>query len=307
MYDTDIVVGIDGSISAVGALRWAADEAVRRASRLVIVYASAVVDSAAYSSASLQMMRSDAAVHGERVLKEAATAATGQHRRLPITTLLRHEHAADALISLSGQAALVVVGSRGVNRMVGALLGSVSQRVAAHASGTVVVVGNNDPLRSSQLGILVGVSESDGGRAALDFAGAEAARRGCQLTAVRAHGGFGRSRQGLSQELHSGQDATILSGADRMRAEFPQLAIEARLIDQAPAEALARLGRDAALLVLGCRHPTGHRGSRLGPITAGLLHASPCPVAVVGNPRLTKVEPDAAPAAAEALTSGASR
>jgi nucleotide-binding universal stress UspA family protein len=272
------------------------------------VYASAVVDSAAYSSASLQMMRSDAAVHGERVLKEAATAATGQYRRLPITTLLRHEHASDALISLSGQAALVVVGSRGVNRVVGALLGSVSQRVAAHATGTVVVVGNSDPLRSSQLGILVGVSDSDGGRAALDFACAEAARRGCRLTAVRAHGGFGRSRQGLSEELHSGQDATILSeAADRMRAEYPQLAVDARLIDQVPAQALARLARDAALLVLGCRHQTGHRGSRLGPITAGLLRSSPCPVAVVGNPRLVKVEPEAAPTAAEALTSGASR
>lgn len=308
MYGTDIVVGIDGSISAVGALRWAADEAVRRASRLVIVYASAVVDSAAYSSASLQMMRSDAAVHGERLLTEAATVAAGQHRQLPITTLLRYEHAADALIELSSRGALVVVGSRGANRVVGTLLGSVSQRVAAHATGTVVVVGNSGPLRSSQLGILVGVSDSVGGRAALDFAGAEAAQRGCQLTVARAHGGFGRSRQGLPQELNPGQDATILSEvADRMRAEYPQLAIEARLIDQAPAEALARLSRDAALLVLGCRHPTGDRGSRLGPITAGLLHSSPCPVAVVGNPRLTPAEPEAAPAATEALISGASR
>jgi nucleotide-binding universal stress UspA family protein len=306
MDDTDVVVGIDGSISAAGALRWAADEAVRRTSRLVIMHASAVVDSAAYTSASLQMMRSDAAVHGERVLKEAAMAATGQHRRLPVTTLLRHEHAADALIALSGQGALVVVGSRGANRVVGTLLGSVSQRVAAHATGTVVVVGSKGPIQSTKLGILVGVSGSNGGRAALDFACAEAAVRACQVTAVRA---YGRSRHGLADDPQPGRRAAqaraLGEAVDWMRARYPQVAVEARLINQAPAQALATLGRDAALLVLGCRNPAGHRSSRLDPIAAGLLHSSPCPVAVVGNPQPATAEPEADPAAAEALTSGA--
>lgn len=311
MHASDVVVGVDGSISAAGALKWAADVAARRTSRLVIVYATAVVDSAAYSSATLQMMRSDAAAHGERVLKEAAMAAAGQHRQLPITTLLRHEHAADALIELSNQGALVVVGSRGATRVVGALLGSVSQRVAAHATGTVVVVGNDGPLCSDRLGILVGVSDSNAGRAALDFACAEAARRDCQVTAVRAYGGSGRSWRGLTRRSQPGRqvaEATVLSVAvDRIRAAYPVLPIEARLIDQAPAEALATLGRDAELLVLGCRPPGGNRTSRLGPITATLLHHSPCPVALVGNPQPPDDEPEATPIAAEAPFSGALR
>jgi nucleotide-binding universal stress UspA family protein len=44
------------------------------------------------------------------------------------------------LIDLSDGADVLVVGSRGRGGFVGMLLGSVSQRVAAHADCTVVVV-----------------------------------------------------------------------------------------------------------------------------------------------------------------------
>lgn len=292
MDGTEIVVGVDGSISAVNALGWAADEAARRSARLVIMYASAVLDSAAYSTATLQMMRSDAAVHGERVLTEAATAIAGQHPSLPITTMLRHQRPADALIELSSQCALVVVGSHGANRVIGALLGSVSQRVAAHAIGTVVVVGSNGPIRSSELGILVGISDTTGGRAALDFACTEGARRGCRVTAVRAYGTFGEYRNGRLYGSLPGlraAEATALSQLmDWARAEYPAVTIDSQLLQQAPTEALARLARDAELLVLGCRHPASYP-SRLGPITATLLHHSSCPVAVVGHPQPVEV------------------
>jgi nucleotide-binding universal stress UspA family protein len=192
------------------------------------------------------------------------------------------------LIKLSGRCALVVVGSHGANRVVGALLGSVGQRVAAHATGTVVVVGTNGPLHSSQLGLLAGVSDSAGGRAALEFACAEAARRGSRITAVRAYGAFTSSRHsqlyGSLPELRAAEAAVLSQAVERMRTGYLELAIEARLIDQPPMEALARLARDAELLVLGCRHPASRWPSRLGPITATLLHHSPCPIAVVGRP-----------------------
>jgi nucleotide-binding universal stress UspA family protein len=307
MDGTEIVVGVDGSISAVNALGWAADEAARRSAPLVIVYASAVVESAAYSAATLQMMRADAAVHGEQVLTEATTAIAGQHPRLRVTTLLRHQRPAEALIELSSRCALVVVGSHGANRVIGALLGSVSQRVAAHATGAVVVVGSNGPIRSSELGILVGISDTTGGRAALDFACTEAARRGCRVTAVRAYGTFGEYRNGHLYGSLPGlraAEATCLSQLmDLARAEYPAVTIDSQLLQQAPTEALARLARDADLLVLGRRHPAGYP-SRLGPITATLLNHSPCPVAVVGHPQPVEVESNAS-VTGETLISGA--
>ena len=282
----DIVVGIDGSINAALALDWAADEAARRASRLVVVYASAVLDSAAYSSATLDMMRADATVHGERVLTEAVTSTRALHPGLPVTTVLRYERPADVLIEMSGPNSIVVLGSRGGNRVFGALFGSISQRVAAHATGTVVVVGAGGRGRSSSRGILVGVSDSPGGRAALDFACAEAAVRGCRITAVRAYGVFGRSRHGeICGELpglRQDEAAVLNAVARRLKAEHPDTPVDYQLIDEEPTIALAVLARDAELLVLGCRHPDEHWPSRLGPVTGNLLHHNPCPMAIVG-------------------------
>src|SRR5438132_12248871 len=138
----DIVVGIDGTINAALALDWAADEAALRAARLVVVYAGAVLDSAAYSRATVDMMRADATVHGERVLTEAISSVSTLHPDLPVTTLLRLDLPAEVLVELSGPNSIVVVGCRGGGRLSGALFGSIGQRVAAHAAGPVVVVGD---------------------------------------------------------------------------------------------------------------------------------------------------------------------
>jgi nucleotide-binding universal stress UspA family protein len=304
----DIVVGIDGSIHAALALDWAADEAARRKSRLVVVYAASVLDGAAYSSATLNMMRADATVHGEQVLTEALTSVRAAHPDLSTTTVLRYDLPADLLIELSGPESIVVVGCRGGGRVAGALFGSVAQRVAAHATGTVVVVGDGSRGQANRRGILVGVSDSAGGRAALAFAGAEAARRGSRVTAVRAYGVVGRSRSNYSglpgvREL----EAAILGDAlRRLRAEYPDIALDDELLDQDPVIALAELSRDAELLVLGCRHSADHWPSRLGPITGTVLHDNPCPVAIVGIPQ-PAIGQDAIPTGQPAATPGGSR
>jgi nucleotide-binding universal stress UspA family protein len=52
---------------------------------------------------------------------------------------IKEGNVAKLLIDLSEEADVVVVGSRGRGGFVGLLLGSVSQKVAAHAKCTVVV------------------------------------------------------------------------------------------------------------------------------------------------------------------------
>jgi len=289
MSPMDIVVGIDGSINAALALDWAAEEAVHRSARLVVTHASAVLDSAAYSSATLDMMRTDATLHGQRVLTEAITSMNALHPRLPVTILLRYERPADVLVELSGPHSMVVLGSRGGNRVSGALFGSVAQRVAAHATGTVVVVGAGGRGRNSRKGILVGVSDSPGGRAALDFACAEAGLRGSRITAVRAYGVFGRSQHnqlyGALPGFYEHEAAVLSAAVHRLRTEHPGIPIDCELVGEEATIALATLAHDAELLVLGCRHLDDHWPSRLGPITGTLLHHSPCPVAIVGIPQ----------------------
>lgn len=57
---------------------------------------------------------------------------------------------ADALIQLSADAAVLVVGSRGHSGVLGAMLGSVSGRIAAHAHCPVLVVHDPAAKRPSQ-------------------------------------------------------------------------------------------------------------------------------------------------------------
>jgi nucleotide-binding universal stress UspA family protein len=57
-----------------------------------------------------------------------------------VTTTPAEGHPAEVLMQKAAGAELLVVGSRGYGRIFGALLGSVSQYVAAHAACPVVVI-----------------------------------------------------------------------------------------------------------------------------------------------------------------------
>jgi nucleotide-binding universal stress UspA family protein len=133
-----VVVGVDGSAAAHGALLWAADEARLRGVPLEIVRtwpldppaphvpaaASAVVDERARSAAIA-------------VEAEAACVRGGE---LPISQLVCQGSAQDVLVDASSAAGLLVVGSRGRGSVSSLLLGSVSAHVASHARCPVVVV-----------------------------------------------------------------------------------------------------------------------------------------------------------------------
>jgi nucleotide-binding universal stress UspA family protein len=134
-----IVVGVDGSESSREALRWAKAQADVTGAELVAVTAWS------YPVASFPMLVNQVAttdtfdVEGEsraalqRVVKETIGDAEVAQRVLeghPVTVMLAAAQDAD----------LVVVGSRGHGGFVGSLLGSVSQRLVAHAGCPVVVV-----------------------------------------------------------------------------------------------------------------------------------------------------------------------
>jgi nucleotide-binding universal stress UspA family protein len=132
-----VVVGVDGSAGARDALRWAADEARLRDAELDVVHTwrlpmttlapgHAVLDVHALEDAGravLDRAVTDPAVHGVRV-----------------TPHLTSDPAARALLRRSEGAGLLVVGSRGLGRVAGALLGSVSRQMLHHARCPVVVV-----------------------------------------------------------------------------------------------------------------------------------------------------------------------
>lgn len=136
-----IVVGVDGSDGALGALRWAAAEARRRGARLHVVAAwqpSAVSSLPAWGVAEptdeilAELRRGlDATLDAEGL---------GPGTDLDVSTSVVAGHPATALLDASTDASVLVVGQRGLGGFAGLVLGSVSHHVATHARCAVVVV-----------------------------------------------------------------------------------------------------------------------------------------------------------------------
>lgn len=133
-----VVVGVDGSARSTTALRWAAAEARARDADLEVVHAwrpplvltppvlSSYPDSSVLEQAGravLDASLADPSLEGTRVHPQLTAA-------LP----------ARALIERAAEATLVVVGTRGLGRMTGTLLGSVSRQLLHHAPCPVVVI-----------------------------------------------------------------------------------------------------------------------------------------------------------------------
>ncbi|MFI7576997.1 universal stress protein [Micromonospora sp. NPDC049497] len=131
--DGPVLVGVDGSESADLAVGYAADEATRRAATLVLAH---VRD----PDASAPEGGPKAGAGGDALLDAAAAALRAARPDLVVEErVLRSARPEQALVEASGDAALVVVGSRGRGGFTGLLLGSVSQALVQHARCPVLV------------------------------------------------------------------------------------------------------------------------------------------------------------------------
>jgi nucleotide-binding universal stress UspA family protein len=202
------------------------------------------------------------------------------------------------LTELSEQADLVVVGSRGHgSSVVSSVLGSVSDRVAAHAQCPVVIVPEAGP-RADLARVVVGVSSARAGRLALEFAFEEARLRGATLVAVSAVHDQ-QIEPSPAEPLDVRVLCRLLDELEIVAATYPDVITEPVVSDAEPASALLDVAADADLVVVGCHHSGDRWSTRLGPVPAAIAHRAPCPVVVVGHRR------HVSPAFAEVLvTSG---
>jgi nucleotide-binding universal stress UspA family protein len=139
-----IVVGVDGSPASIDAVRWAARYAELIAARLEAV--TSWVYPPVYGiefGTGFEMAQVDWEGNARKIQETALQQALPQGFERLIRTVV-DDHPAAALIAAAEGADLLVVGSRGHGGFAGALLGSVSGHVAAHASCAVVVVRHLD-------------------------------------------------------------------------------------------------------------------------------------------------------------------
>lgn len=140
-----VVVGDDGSDCAAQAVRWAAEEARLRKCPLHIVRAWSISSAPRPPSWKVGYAPS-LAEYEEAVVAEMrrdAMETVGDFDGLDILYHPVHAPSAQALLSASAGADLLVVGSRGRGGFAGLVLGSVSEQIVRHAGCPVVVVRSN--------------------------------------------------------------------------------------------------------------------------------------------------------------------
>lgn len=280
-----IVVGVDGSEPAERALIWAAETAARNGAALVIAHGGE-------SPSKAEQEREELSDFSSGLLKEAVATAVDVPGVGDVSTVLSEDPPADVLLGMSEAADMIVVGTHGEGWIVGALLGSVTYRVAAHAHCPVIVVpeGWRAPEAEEVRAVTVGISPSPSGQDALEFAFIEAERRGVPLLAVRSWAEFDWSTptksflSGDHDSLRHEQQELLTTLVEAAWRRHPTVEVDLELSTEPVYRALHGAAARADLLVLGCRHADGHRFSRLGPIASRLLHTSSCPVAIVGHP-----------------------
>lgn len=149
-------------------------------------------------------------------------------------------------------------------------------------------------------GVVVGFDGSAPSTAALDWAAAEAARRGLPLKVVLAV----ELGTALPMPMDSGAPwamakiegaarEVLADAADRARKTDPGLEVESSLVIDTAAAALVDASRSASLIVVGNRGHGDLVGTLLGSVAFGVTAHAQCPVAVVRGGSMRVPGPDA--------------
>jgi nucleotide-binding universal stress UspA family protein len=225
----------------------------------------------------------------DAILAEAVHEVAVAQPGLAVTQTSVVGGAAGVLVEAGMSGGLVVVGNRGRGGFSSLLLGSVSQQVATHATGPVVVVRGRD---TSSGPVVVGVDGSPAAEHALGLAFEEAAARGCELMAVRAHPtpvrawGVGAAAPSKpdSQQVKDAERDDLTAAVATWREKYPQVPVETLVPDGNPVDILTGVSRTAQLIVVGTRGHGSVSSAFLGSVSLHLLHHADCPVLIAHTP-----------------------
>ncbi|MFF8196174.1 universal stress protein [Streptomyces bobili] len=287
-----VVVGVDGSPSALAAVGAAAQEASLRGVELRVVHAFLWPAMHAPPGSS-PLGPFTGALHEmvERIVADAVEGARSQAAGLHVTHAVIAGEASTVLQAQSRRAQLVVVGHRGSGGFAELLVGSTAVHLSAHAHCPVMVArGRPNPAGP----VLVAVDGSPRGQPAIAFAFSEAALRGTDLIALHAwstwtdHGehALGRPAEvvdlvGDVDRLQQEEERELAEALSGQREQYPGVTLRPRLVRGRTRPALIEASVDAQLMVVGARGHGGFTGLLLGSVSQAALHHAHCPVTVV--------------------------
>lgn len=280
-----IVVAVDGSPASNVAASWAAREAAMRNVPLTVVHAvitpTATWPPMPYPDSLAIRLEDDgkkAIMHAIKIAEDAMPA----DQRVTINRELVYSTPALALIKMSDEADMIVVGTSGRGLLARGVLGSVSSTVVRHANCPVAVVRDEDLPDQRHAPVLVGIDGSSASELATEVAFDEASRRGVDLVALHAWSDVALS------EIPESDWSTLEEAAQRSLAEslagwqerYPEVTVQRLIVRDRPARQLVEKSESAQLVVVGSHGRGGLTGILLGSVSNAVLHAARVPVIV---------------------------
>jgi len=283
-----VIVAVDGSPSSRAATDWAAREAASRGLPLTIVH---VFQQPTIGFWPEPIMFQDfwdyEDKHGQKLLAAAqktAREAVNDDDRLDTDTKFFTGPPIPTLTDLSKDAAMIVVGRRGLGKLQRQLLGSVSSGLVHHAHCPVAVIHDEDPLmdRPAVAPVLLGVDGSPASELATSIAFDEASRRGVGLVAL--HAWVDDSLESwLALDWKAQRDEGERALAEQLagwQERYPDVAVERRLVYEDAAHHLVAASESAQLTVVGSHGRGGFAGMLLGSVSSAVVQAARMPVIV---------------------------
>jgi nucleotide-binding universal stress UspA family protein len=280
-----ILVPFDGSHDAQQALLWAADESVRTSTPVRVMVVNEVLPPTwgGVAGASGMAVVTEGYVLDATALLDAAQKTLADAGVAHVSVEKRSGHIVDELLRAAASSSTLVVGSRGHGRVDEALLGSVSQHLARHATCPVVVV--RKPKDPDARRIVVGIDGSQTSAAALEYACQRAEDTGETVVAI--HGWhvhvpstdvWATAPRSIDTEERERLLAESVAG---VREDHPDVRLEQEVVPVSPTQCLVDASASASLVVVGSRGRGFFSGMLLGSVSQGVLHGATCPVAVV--------------------------
>ncbi|KRA32444.1 MULTISPECIES: universal stress protein [unclassified Nocardioides] len=260
---SSIVVATDGSDDAHRAVHWAAEQAYLERRPLAVVTAIGTPGVPAIAWAGMgaaYAYQPHELVEYGRVVADQALALVRRLRpglRAEATVLTGDPR--QALVDLSSNVHLLVLGSRGRGAFRSKVLGSVSAAVSRDASCPVIVCRPVSSDRTPDQGVLVGADGTPESLPVIEFAFHQASLLGLPLTVVHCVGpeiGVAAGVVGESSPARSWEEHRLLlsESVAGMSTKFPEVDVDLRLASGIAEVYLARNTGAWNLVVVG-RHP----------------------------------------------------
>jgi nucleotide-binding universal stress UspA family protein len=291
-----VVVGIDGSDTALGGARWAAQYAARHSLPLTLLHVTPRLE---WHFASADQHSGVPVTDGDSLLAVAADAVRSIHPDLVVRAKAVRGAIAPTLADAARSAGLLVVGKGAVEHRA---LGGHAVKVAHRATCPVLVWRPPAAKRTGKpLPVVVGIDESDASRYALAEAFDIAHMLHAHLTVAHMWeitaavgmgdlGGQGNMDWQLLELLETQQRHRMDELVKPLAVKYPNAHVNRVFQDVSPAKGLTDLSREAQLVVVGSHGRGRVADALLGSVSQNLIHHAECAVLVVREPTAEPAE-----------------